>query len=228
MSIHSYLDDAIRAGKAVTIKYMKYDGEYSTRKISDIQYSDEYGTGNDYINAFCHKRQERRTFKISRIISVDGITDTLIPSAPKQQKTAYTGNSISNTGLGTPSSNSGSSHGTYPPRTSTTSYKPSYSSGSPHSSYGSNYSKSAPKSNEGCYIATMAYGSYEHPQVMVLRQFRDMVLKTSLLGRTFISVYYGLSPKLVRVLDGHDKINLFIRKRLDKMVLCIHHKYNIN
>ncbi len=228
MSIKSYLNDAIRKGKAVTISYIKYDGEYSTRTISDIHYSDEFGEGDDYIDAFCHKRQERRTFKISRIISVDGITDTPVSSAPKQQKTAYTGNTVSNTSSGKSSNQSSPNYGTYSPRTSSASYKSSYSNGSSNSSYGYNYSKSSPKKNEGCYIATMVYGSYEHPQVMVLRQFRDTVLKTSLLGRTFISVYYSVSPKLVRVLDGHEKINLFIRKRLDKMVYHIHQKYNIN
>lgn len=33
-----------------------------------------------------------------------------------------------------------------------------------------------PSSSGGCYIATMAYGNYDHPQVMVLRQFRDSYL----------------------------------------------------
>lgn len=28
----------------------------------------------------------------------------------------------------------------------------------------------------GCYIATMVYGNYDHPQVMVLRDFRDSYL----------------------------------------------------
>lgn len=31
-------------------------------------------------------------------------------------------------------------------------------------------------SSGGCYIATMAYGDYDHPQVMVLRDFRDSFL----------------------------------------------------
>jgi hypothetical protein len=30
--------------------------------------------------------------------------------------------------------------------------------------------------SSGCYIATMAYGSYEHPQVLELRKFRDDIL----------------------------------------------------
>ena len=58
-----YIDNAIRTGKTVTIKYIKFEGEYSVRQISDIQYSSEFG--DDYIDAFCHKRQERRTFRLS-------------------------------------------------------------------------------------------------------------------------------------------------------------------
>ncbi len=49
-----------------------------------------------------------------------------------------------------------------------------------------------------CYIATMVYGSYDAPEVMVLRKFRDEVLQRSWLGRKFIRVYYKYSPSLVR------------------------------
>ena len=49
MSIKEYIDQAIKEGKTVTISYMKYGGELSTRKISDIKYSDEFGS--DYISA---------------------------------------------------------------------------------------------------------------------------------------------------------------------------------
>jgi hypothetical protein len=42
-------------------------------------------------------------------------------------------------------------------------------------------SSSQSSSNSGgCYIATMVYGDYNHPQVMVLRDFRDEVLLHSL------------------------------------------------
>lgn len=51
---------------------------------------------------------------------------------------------------------------------------------------------------EECYIATMVYGSYDTPEVMVLRKFRDEVLKQSWMGRKFIKIYYKYSPSLVR------------------------------
>lgn len=77
MNLKECLDNAIRTGKTITIKYSKYHGEQSVRQISNIQYSDEFG--ENYIKAFCHKRQENRTFKISRILSIEDIAD--IPSS---------------------------------------------------------------------------------------------------------------------------------------------------
>jgi DNA polymerase-3 subunit epsilon len=60
----------------------------------------------------------------------------------------------------------------------------------------------------GCYIATMAYGNYDHPQVIILRRFRDNYLLTSKAGRFFVAFYYWLSPKLVTFCKG----NLFVQK----------------
>ena len=50
----------------------------------------------------------------------------------------------------------------------------------------------------GCYIATCVYGSYDCPQVWVLRRFRDDTLNVSVLGRLFIKLYYAVSPFLVK------------------------------
>jgi hypothetical protein len=55
--------------------------------------------------------------------------------------------------------------------------------------------KNAP--TKGCYIATCVYGSYNCPEVWVLRRFRDRILSNSYLGRLFIRIYYALSPKIV-------------------------------
>ena len=81
------------------------------------------------------------------------------------------------------------------------------------------------QSNSGCYIATMAYGNYDHPQVVILRHFRDMFLSQRQWGRWFITYYYRYSPKLVERLKDHALINKFIRKVLDGFILFIKHKY---
>ncbi len=76
-------------------------------------------------------------------------------------------------------------------------------------------------SSGGCYIATMAYGDYEHPQVMILRKFRDEKLVNWFWGRGFIQLYYAISPHLVNHLAGHDCINRTIRNILDKIILRV-------
>ncbi|MBP8961223.1 VCBS repeat-containing protein [Patescibacteria group bacterium] len=46
----------------------------------------------------------------------------------------------------------------------------------------------------GCFIATACFGSYDHPFVKVLRQFRDRCLLTNPLGQAFVRWYYRHSP----------------------------------
>ena len=41
-----------------------------------------------------------------------------------------------------------------------------------------------------CFIATAVYEDYNHPQVMVLRTFRDKYLLTNNLGTQFVNLYY--------------------------------------
>lgn len=75
----------------------------------------------------------------------------------------------------------------------------------------------APKS-EGCYIATAVYGDYDAPQVIVLREFRDTVLRRSLLGRIFIKAYYKYSPSIAKRLKHTVKLNHMVRGVLDKLI----------
>lgn len=82
-----------------------------------------------------------------------------------------------------------------------------------------------PSDSGACYIATMAYGNYNHPQVVVLRHYRDLFLAQSSWGRWFIKFYYRHSPRLVERLKNHDLANKFIRKVLDVFILFIKHKY---
>lgn len=69
-----------------------------------------------------------------------------------------------------------------------------------------------------CYIATMAYGNYEHPQVIVLRQFRDSYLSKYEWGQKFIRFYYAHSPRWVELLRNHTHVNVLIRIVLDSFV----------
>lgn len=73
-------------------------------------------------------------------------------------------------------------------------------------------------SNEGCYIATCVYGSYDCPEVLVLRRYRDNVLKSSFIGRLFIRIYYAVSPHLVRLFGNTGWFCKFWRSLLDKLI----------
>lgn len=66
----------------------------------------------------------------------------------------------------------------------------------------------------GCYVATMVYGSYDAPEVWVLRRFRDNVLQHSRSGRWFINWYYGWSPRFVAKYGKYRIIH-----RISKMML---------
>lgn len=174
------INNAIVEDKTITIKYQKYDGTVSSRVISNISYSAEYG--DDYIEAYCHLRHEKRTFKISRIQSViEGVGNNL--------------NSTCNQG-----------------------YTCGYNYSKPISSQPySSSPRQSKNTSEGCYIATMAYGDYDHPQVITLRRFRDDVLLKSRIGRLFVKIYYFVSPKLVWLLRDSETVNAFIRKILDRI-----------
>ena len=80
--------------------------------------------------------------------------------------------------------------------------------------------------SEGCYIATMAYGSYDAPEVKVLRKFRDEVLKKTFIGRVFIANYYAFSPLLVKIVKKTGFAERFIRRRLDRFVNRLKQKHN--
>lgn len=210
MTIKEYIDKAINSGNKVTIKYVKFDGSLSTRTISELEYSDEFG--DDYISAFCHMRQERRTFKISRIREIDGISSTIETRTVGVVKTAYNPQSSNSIG----GNNSKSSYST----TNTQQINVV----KPHSvniSTSSNSNSSTQKRSEGCYIATMVYGDYDHPQVVVLRRFRDNRLLTNLPGQVFVKLYYLISPKLVKILHNHQYINKGIRKILDRFISMV-------
>ena len=70
----------------------------------------------------------------------------------------------------------------------------------------------------GCYVATCVYGSYDCPQVWVLRRYRDEVLASHFWGRCFIKLYYAVSPTLVRWFGEIRFFRRICKKRLDKMV----------
>ena len=74
----------------------------------------------------------------------------------------------------------------------------------------------------GCYIATAVYGSYDCPEVWILRRFRDYTLADTWYGRAFIKTYYAISPTLVRWFGKTEWFRKMWRKPLDGLVSRLH------
>lgn len=71
--------------------------------------------------------------------------------------------------------------------------------------------------NSNCFIATACYKDLYSEEVIAFRKFRDEVLKTSMLGRIFIKVYYTLSPLVFEFIYKNHKVSSIIKKGLDKV-----------
>ncbi|MFO1142091.1 MAG: CAP domain-containing protein [Amaricoccus sp.] len=56
----------------------------------------------------------------------------------------------------------------------------------------------AREAGTGCFVATAAYGTYDHPDVVALRRFKDEVLDQSRAGRAFVRVYWYVGQRLAR------------------------------
>jgi len=71
---------------------------------------------------------------------------------------------------------------------------------------------------KGCYIATAVYGSYDCPQVWILRRYRDNVLSRLWYGRLFILIYYMLSPMLIKLFGEEIWFTNFFHSRLEYII----------
>lgn len=76
VSIRDEILRAINNDEKIKIVYENYNGEVKERILSNIQLTnefDEYGYNNQHIKAFCHLRNEERSFKIDRIKKIEKI-----------------------------------------------------------------------------------------------------------------------------------------------------------
>ena len=76
----------------------------------------------------------------------------------------------------------------------------------------------------GCYVATCVYGSYDCPEVWTLRRYRDDTLGATWYGRTFIRMYYAVSPTLVKWFGKTKWFKRLWQGKLDRMVKRLQEK----
>jgi uncharacterized repeat protein (TIGR01451 family) len=74
---------------------------------------------------------------------------------------------------------------------------------------------------QGCFVATASYGSYLHPHVQVLRDFRDTHLMTNAPGRKFVELYYRYSPPVADLIERHQSLRIAARMLLTPVVYAI-------
>ena len=68
------------------------------------------------------------------------------------------------------------------------------------------------KKEGGCFIATVCYGNYNSPEVLVLRQFRDEKLLKTFFGKVFVKFYYSVSPFFATLISKSDLLKKSVRK----------------
>ena len=70
----------------------------------------------------------------------------------------------------------------------------------------------------GCFIATAAYGTSTAHEINVLRSFRDNFLMRENAGRKFISLYYGVSPPVAKMIEKSPTLKFATRTALAPII----------
>jgi hypothetical protein len=71
---------------------------------------------------------------------------------------------------------------------------------------------------DACFIATAAYGSLLAKDVEMLRRFRDLTLKHTVLGELFVETYYTFGPPVAGVVGESELLRHTARAMLEPVV----------
>ena len=86
----------------------------------------------------------------------------------------------------------------------------------------------AESKSSNCYVATATYDNKYHPNVVILRDFRDRFLRRSRKGKCFIFLYYLVGPYLAYFPRHFNFIKRLSKKLLDGIVTVIVKQYYFN
>lgn len=79
-----------------------------------------------------------------------------------------------------------------------------------------------------CYVATATYQNQYHPNVIILRDYRDRYLRHTILGLLFIKFYYTVGPVLAILPKKFSLIRNISKIILNKIVKRIILKYYLH
>lgn len=57
------------------------------------------------------------------------------------------------------------------------------------------------KQADACFIVTATMGDFNHPDVILLRQFRDRWIRQRMGGNAFVAAYYRIGPTLASIIE---------------------------
>ena len=70
----------------------------------------------------------------------------------------------------------------------------------------------AENKNSSCFIATVCYGNFDAPEVLILRQYRDNKLLKNYFGKLFVAFYYLTSPFCAEIIAQSNFLKKIVRK----------------
>lgn len=76
-----------------------------------------------------------------------------------------------------------------------------------------------------CFIATATFESVDAPEVVFLREFRDITLLNNSVGKAFVQLYYQYSPPIARVLESSQVLRQSSRIVLSTLVRFLKHNW---
>jgi|SRR5665647_1059339 len=81
---------------------------------------------------------------------------------------------------------------------------------------------------KSCFIATVCYESYDAPEVLILRRYRDEKLLRMLSGRIFVKLYYLVSPHLAALIAKSNLLKKGVKKYILEPIVAMIQQQNNN
>lgn len=91
--------------------------------------------------------------------------------------------------------------------------------------------KSSSNSSAGrtaCFVATACFGSPHQETVLILRQFREVVLKKHTIGRAFVKNYYRASPSLASLVGRYPVLRYPVAIVLTSLARVLRHFFGLS